>query len=157
MSERNTLKKEKLRVQKVSKHPKSWTLDEIQLDQSDFIERKVRDVDIVKFSEVTGDKNPLHLDIDFARKTIFKGCVAHGMLSAGYISAVFGMKLPGPGAIYISQTLFFRAPVKVGDKVKATVTVVEKMPEKKRIRFSTACTVNGKTVLEGEAILQLSQ
>lgn len=140
----------------MSTYPKSWTFDEIQLDQSDFIERKVRDVDVVKFSEVTGDKNPLHLDIDFARKTIFKECVAHGMLNAGYISAVFGMKLPGPGAIYVSQTLFFKKPTKAGDRVRATVTVVEKMPEKKRIRFSTVCTVNGKTVLEGEAVLQLS-
>ena len=74
---------------------------------------------------MSGDKNPVHLDADYAAKTMFKERIAHGMLSAGYISAVFGMELPGPGAIYVSQTLNFKAPVKIGDTVVATVKVIE--------------------------------
>jgi 3-hydroxybutyryl-CoA dehydratase len=86
---------------------------------------------------------------------MFKGRIAHGMLSAAYISAVFGMKLPGPGAIYVSQTLNFKAPVKIGDTVVTTVKVAELVPEKRRARFHTVCTVNDKPVVEGEAVLMV--
>ena len=88
-------------------------------------QRTVSEADIVAFANVSGDKNPVHLDEDYAAKTMFKGRIAHGMLTAGYISAVFGMEMPGPGAIYISQTLNFRAPVRIGDVVTAKVKVVE--------------------------------
>ena len=87
--------------------------------------------------------------------TMFKERIAHGMLSAAYISAVFGMKLPGPGAIYISQTLNFKAPVKIGDTVVTTVKVIELIAEKKRARFETVCSVNGKAVVQGEAVLMV--
>jgi len=107
---------------------------------------------LVAFAEVSGDKNPVHLDADYAAGTMFKERIAHGMLSAGFISAVVGMDLPGPGAIYIQQTLNFKAPVKIGDTVITTVQVVELMP-KRRVRFTTVCTVNGKSVVEGEAIM----
>jgi 3-hydroxybutyryl-CoA dehydratase len=107
------------------------------------------------FAEVTGDKNPVHIDEDYAAKTMFKGRIAHGMLTAGYISAVFGMELPGPGAIYVSQTLNFRAPVRIGDHAIAQVKVVELIPAKRRARFDCVCTVADKPVLEGEAILMV--
>ena len=87
--------------------------------------------------------------------TIFKATIAHGMLTAGYISAVFGMELPGPGAIYVSQTLNFRAPVRQGDRVVAKVRVMELYPAKRRARFECVCTVGDKVVLEGEAVLMV--
>ena len=86
---------------------------------------------------------------------MFKGRIAHGMLTAGYISAVFGMEMPGPGAIYISQTLNFKAPVRIGDVVTAKVKVVELFAAKRRARFECVCLVNGKAVLEGEAMLMV--
>ena len=139
----------------MAQHPKSWKYDEIEVGQKASRTRTVRHSDIQKFAEVTGDKNPVHLDSDYASTTIFKEPIAHGMLTAGYISAVFGMDLPGPGAIYVSQTLNFTGPVKAGDEVQARVQVVEKM-EKRRVRFETTCWVNGKIVLAGEAVLKLA-
>lgn len=107
---------------------------------------------IEAFAEVSTDKNPVHLDADYAAGTIFKERIAHGMLAAGYISAVIGMQLPGPGAIYVSQTMNFKAPVKIGDRVDTKVEVLEVLP-KRRVRLSTVCSVAGKTVVEGEAIM----
>jgi 3-hydroxybutyryl-CoA dehydratase len=107
------------------------------------------------FADVSGDRNPVHIDADYAAATMFKGRIAHGMLSAAYISAVFGMQLPGPGAIYISQTMSFKAPVRIGDTVVTTVKVTELGPEKKRARFSCVCSVDGKPVVEGEAVLMV--
>jgi 3-hydroxybutyryl-CoA dehydratase len=109
--------------------------------------------DLDTFAALTGDRNPIHLDEDFASRTIFKGRIAHGMLTATFISAIFGTQLPGPGAIYISQTLNFRAPVRIGDEVVATARIAELFPEKKRVLFSCDCSVTGKTVLEGDALL----
>lgn len=117
--------------------------------------KTVTAADIMAFAEVTGDRNPVHLDAAYAAKTIFKEPIAHGMLTAGYISAVFGMELPGPGAIYVSQTLNFRGPVKVGDRVVAKVRVMELYPAKRRARFESVCLVGGKPVLEGEAVLMV--
>ena len=115
--------------------------------------KTVSEADIIAFAEVTGDKNPVHLDEKYAAGTLFKERIAHGMLTAGYISAVFGMELPGPGAIYVSQTLNFRGPVKIGDRVVAKVRVMELYPAKRRARFECICSVDGKPVLEGEAVL----
>ena len=115
--------------------------------------RTVSEADIVAFSEVTGDKNPVHLDAKYAAGTMFKERIAHGMLTASYISAVFGMEMPGPGVIYISQTLNFRAAVKIGDRVIAKVRVMELYPAKRRVRFECVCSVDGKPVLEGEVVL----
>jgi 3-hydroxybutyryl-CoA dehydratase len=115
----------------------------------------VTEATIDAFAEVTGDRNPVHMDAEYAATTMFEGRIAHGMLSAGYISAVFGMKLPGPGAIYISQTLNFKAPVKIGDTVVTTVKVIELVPEKKRARFACVCAVNGKPVVQGEAVMMV--
>ncbi len=129
--------------------------EDLSLDQEASLSNTVSEADIVAFASVSGDRNPVHLDADYAATTMFKERIAHGMLSAAYISAVFGMKLPGPGAIYISQTLKFKGPVKIGDTVVTTVKVAELVPEKRRARFECVCTVNGKPVVEGEAMLMV--
>ena len=129
--------------------------DELQVGQKAAYQRTVEERDIQLFAEVSGDRNPVHLDAEYAATTQFKERIAHGMLTASYISAVFGMELPGPGVIYISQTLNFRGPVKIGDKVIAKVKVAELFPAKRRARFDCVCTVEGKPVLEGEAILMV--
>lgn len=115
----------------------------------------VTEADIVKFADATGDRNPLHLDAAFAATTIFKERIAHGILSAGVISATFASKLPGPGGIYISQNLRFKAPVKIGDAVTACVEVTALVPEKKFVTFKTQCFVGDKLVVDGEATLML--
>jgi 3-hydroxybutyryl-CoA dehydratase len=113
--------------------------------------RTVSEADILMFAGVSGDTNPVHLDGEFAASTMFGGRIAHGMLSAAFISTVFGTRLPGPGCIYLSQSLKFKAPVKIGDTVVARVTVKELNTPKRRALFDTVCTVAGKVVLEGEA------
>ena len=115
----------------------------------------VGEADIAGFAAITGDTNPVHLDADYAAATPFKQRIAHGMLSAGYISAVFGTRLPGPGAIYVSQTLQFRGPVHIGDTVTAHVRLRELQPARRRAVFDCRCMVGGKTVLEGEAVLMV--
>ncbi|MBY0226638.1 MAG: MaoC family dehydratase [Hyphomicrobium sp.] len=117
--------------------------------------RTVSEADIVAYAALSGDYNPIHLDPEYAAKTPFKARIAHGILSAGYISAVFGMQLPGPGSVYISQTLNFKAPVKIDDVVVTTVKLIELVPEKKRAKFETVCCVGGKPVLTGEAVLMI--
>ncbi len=129
--------------------------EDLAVGQEASLSTTVNDSDITAFAEISGDRNPVHIDAEYAATTLFKERIAHGMLSAAYISAVFGMKLPGPGAIYLSQTLAFKAPVKIGDTVVATVRLVELMPEKKRARFETVCSVDGKPVLTGEAVLMV--
>lgn len=117
--------------------------------------KTVTEADIIKYAEISGDTNPVHLDAAYAATTMFKERIAHGMLTAGFISAVFGTKLPGPGSIYVNQSLKFKAPVKIGDEVTATIEVTGKVPEKKFVTFSTVCTVGGKPVLQGEATLMV--
>jgi 3-hydroxybutyryl-CoA dehydratase len=133
----------------------TYYFEDLQLGMEATFAKIVSEADIAAFADITGDKNPVHLDEAYAARTIFKTRIAHGMLTAGYLSAVFGMELPGPGAIYVSQTLNFRGPVKIGDKVIAKVRVAELFPAKRRARFDCVCTVNGKPVLEGEAILMV--
>jgi 3-hydroxybutyryl-CoA dehydratase len=132
-----------------------YYFEDLELGMEASVARTVSAADILAFAEVTGDKNPVHLDPGFAAGTIFKEPIAHGMLTASYISAVFGSQLPGPGAIYVSQTLNFRAPVRIGDRVVAKVRVMELYPAKRRARFECICAVDGKPVLEGEAVLMV--
>jgi 3-hydroxybutyryl-CoA dehydratase len=113
--------------------------------------RTVTEADIIAFAGVSGDDNPVHLNEDFAATTMFKGRIAHGMLSVGYISAVIGTRLPGPGCIYLSQSLRFKAPVSIGDTVTARVTVTAMDRERNRVTLSTVCTVGNKVVIDGEA------
>ncbi|MBI1186812.1 MAG: (R)-hydratase [Alphaproteobacteria bacterium] len=107
------------------------------------------------FADVSGDANPVHLDADYAASTPFKERIAHGMLSAAYISALIGMKLPGPGAIYVSQTLSFRRPVKLGAAVRTRVEVAALDAEKARATLACVCSVDGKSVVEGEAVIMV--
>jgi len=132
-----------------------YYFEDLELGMEASVARTVSAADILAFAEVTGDKNPVHVDPGFAARTIFKEPIAHGMLTASYISAVFGSQLPGPGAIYVSQTLNFRAPVRIGDRVVAKVRVVELYPAKRRARFECVCEVEGKSVLAGEAVLMV--
>ncbi|MDA8250944.1 MAG: MaoC family dehydratase [Rhodospirillales bacterium] len=115
--------------------------------------KTITEADILLFAAVSTDTNPVHLNAEAAAGSLFKQRVAHGMLSAGLISAVLGTKLPGPGTVYLSQSLRFRAPVKIGDTVTATVEVTALDAGKKRATFRTVCTVGGKPVIEGEAVV----
>ena len=117
--------------------------------------KTITEADIVLFAAVSGDNNAIHTNEEFAATTIFKGRIAHGMLSASVISAALANKLPGPGAIYMSQNLRFRAPVRAGDTVHATVTIKELIPEKHRVLLSTCCTVRDEVVIEGDALVAL--
>ena len=134
---------------------KAFAFEDLAVGMEASYTRTVTAEDVILFADVTGDRNPVHLDADYAAGTLFKGTIAHGMLTAGYISTVFGMELPGPGAIYVSQTLNFRGPVRVGDHVVAKVRVMELYPAKRRARFDCLCQVAGKAVLEGEAVLMV--
>jgi 3-hydroxybutyryl-CoA dehydratase len=133
----------------------SYFFEDLAVGMEASFAKTVTEADIITFANITGDKNPVHLDEAFAQKTMFKGRIAHGMLTATYISTVFGMELPGPGVIYVSQTLNFRAPVRIGDRVIAKVSLVELFPAKRRARFDCVCSVDGKPVLEGEAMLMV--
>jgi 3-hydroxybutyryl-CoA dehydratase len=132
-----------------------YYIEDLKLGMSATYGKTVTEADIVMFAGVSGDTNPVHLDEEFAKGTMFKTRIAHGMLSAGFISTVLGTKLPGPGAIYLSQNLKFKAPVKIGDTVIATCTVTELVPEKKRAVLSTVCKVGDTVVIEGEATVMV--
>jgi 3-hydroxybutyryl-CoA dehydratase len=135
--------------------PKGVYFEDLSVGQEASSRNMVTADVIDAFAAVSGDRNPVHVDADYAATTMFKERIAHGMLAAAYISAVFGMQLPGPGAIYISQTLNFKAPVKIGDEVITTVKVAELVPEKRRAKFACTCSVGGKRVVEGEAVLMV--
>jgi len=128
-------------------------LEDLNVGQTAVFAKTVTEADIVLFAGITGDTNPAHLNQEYAETTMFKGRIAHGMLAAGFISAVLGTKLPGPGTIYLSQTLKFKAPVRIGDTVVARVTVTAIAPEKKRVTLSTTAQVGATIVVEGEAVV----
>jgi len=128
-------------------------LEDLVIGQRAERRRVVTGADIEAFAAVTGDDNPVHLDEAYAATTRFGGRIAHGMLSASYISAVLGTELPGPGAIYVSQTLNFRRPVRIGDEVTAVVAVTAIDASSGRVTLRTTCAVAGKSVLEGEAVV----
>ena len=133
----------------------SYFIEDLKPGISASFGKTVTDADIVLFAGISGDTNPVHINQAYAEQTQFKGRIAHGMLSVGFISAVLGTKLPGPGSIYMSQTLRFKAPVKVGDTVTATCTVTEVIPEKRRAVLSTICKVGDTVVIEGEAMVMV--
>ena len=125
--------------------------EDLSVGMTEQLNKTVASSDVVGFAEVTGDRNPIHLSEHFAAKTPFGTRIAHGLYTASLISAVLGTRLPGPGAVYISQTLNFRAPVKIGDTVEVSVAVVELLPKKFRARLACICKVDGEIVLDGEA------
>ena len=132
-----------------------YFIEDLTVGMSAAYGKTITDADIVLFAGVSGDTNPVHLDQEFAAKTPFKTRIAHGMLSAGFISTVIGTKLPGPGSIYMSQTLRFKAPVKIGDTVQTTCTITEIIPDKRRAVLSTICKVGDTVVIEGEALIMV--
>lgn len=134
---------------------KGYCFEDIQMGMEASYSRRIDEEDVAAFAKLSGDVNPVHLDEAYAASTPFKGRIAHGILTASYISTVFGTKLPGPGCVYVTQTLKFRAPVRIGDEVIAKVVVTGLAPEKKRVTFACSCTVKDKVVLEGEATLMV--
>jgi len=130
-----------------------YYIDDLKPGMSESFTKTVTESDIQKFGEASGDVNPVHFDEEFAKGTIFKGRIAHGVLSASYISTVLGMKMPGPGTIFMSLTTRFKAPVRIGDTVVATCTVREVVPEKRRVVFDCVCKVGDVTVVDGEALV----
>lgn len=134
-----------------------YYLEDLSVGMSESYTKVVTEADIVAFAELSGDTNPVHLNEDFAARSPFKGRIAHGMLGAALLSTVFGTKLPGPGCIYISQDLRFKAPVRIGDTVVAKVAIVEIMAEKRRVKFTCECRVGDTVVIDGEASLMVSR
>ena len=126
-------------------------IEDIEIGMTRSIRKVVTDRDIEMFAEVSTDRNPVHLDDDYAHDTIFGGRIAHGMLTAGLISAVIGEQLPGHGTVYLGQSLKFLAPVRPDDMVLAEVEVMEIDHAKRRVKMETRCLVDGKKVLVGEA------
>jgi 3-hydroxybutyryl-CoA dehydratase len=131
---------------------KGKSVHELKVGNSAQISNTITETVIHDFAKATGDFNPIHLDQTYAEKTRFKGRIAHGALSIGYISSVLANLLPGPGSIYLSQEIKFLAPVRIGDVIAARVEVVELIPEKNRVKFKTTCVnQNGEVVVDGTA------
>lgn len=133
---------------------KGLTINEINIGDKAAFQKTITETDVYLYAGITGDLNPAHINQVEAEKTMFQGRIAHGMLTAGLVSAVLGMRLPGPGSIYLGQELKFVAPVKIGDTIKAEVEVIEKREDKNRIKLSTICTnQDGVEVLIGVATI----
>lgn len=132
---------------------KGFFFDELSVGQSAEMTRTVGAADIEAFAAVSGDENPVHLDEAYAKTTAFGERIAHGMLSGAYISAVLGTRLPGPGAIYLTQSLRFRRPVRIGDVVTARVTVKALDERRGHVTLDTVCEVDGRAVVDGEALV----
>ncbi len=130
-----------------------YDIEDLKIGMRASFAKTITEADIVLFAAASGDNNAVHINEEFAQTTQFKGRIAHGMLSASVISAAIAGRLPGPGTIYMGQTLRFLAPVRPGDTVHATVTVKELIPEKSRARLTTVCTVNGEVVIDGDALV----
>jgi len=133
-----------------------YYLEDLSVGMTNIFAKTVTEADIVMFAGVSGDTNPVHINQLFAEGSMFKGRIAHGMLSASLISTVVGTRLPGPGCIYINQSLRFRAPVKAGDTVVARATVKEILPERRRVVLTTVCTVGETVVIDGEATMMVA-
>ena len=134
-----------------------YYLEDLSVGMSEVFEKTVTDSDIESFAQVSGDNNPLHLDDTFANTTRFKGRIAHGMLTASYLSTIFGTRLPGPGCIYLKQSVRFKAPVRPGDTVTAQVTVKRIDKDRRHVGFECSCIVDGNEVLDGEATIMVDR
>jgi 3-hydroxybutyryl-CoA dehydratase len=133
----------------------TFCFEDLTIGMRETHHKEVLNEDVIGFAELSGDRNPIHLSEHFARKTRFGGRIVHGLYTASLISAVIGTRLPGPGAVYVSQTLNFRGPVKIGDTVVISVEVVELTEKGRRVRLHCECAVAGKVVLDGEGILSV--
>lgn len=130
------------------------SINELKVSDKAEFSKTISESDVYLYAGITGDFNPAHVDEEYARNTFFEGRIAHGMLTAGFISTVLANQLPGPGTIYVSQELRFLAPVRMGDTLTARAEVVEIIPEKNRVRLKTTCVIqDGTMVLEGEAVV----
>ena len=132
-----------------------YYIEDLAVGMSAFFGKTVTDADLVLFSGVSGDTNPMHINRDFATGTRFGGPIVHGMLTASFISTVIGTRLPGPGCVYLSQSLRFKAPVRVGDTVQVRATVKEIQSERRRVIIDTVCMVGDTVVLDGEALIMV--
>lgn len=128
-------------------------IEDIEIGMTRSLNKRITDRDIELFAEVSTDRNPVHLDDDYAQDTIFEGRIAHGMLTAGLVSAVIGEQLPGHGTVYLGQSLKFLAPVRPGDVVTAEVQVTAIDHGRRKVTMDTRCLVEGKKVLTGEAVV----
>ena len=131
----------------------TYYIEDLKPGMSESFTKTVSERDIALFGEVSGDTNPVHFDEEFAKTTPFKGRIAHGVLTASYISTVLGMQMPGPGTIFMNLTTRFKAPVRIGDTVTAVCTVREVLPEKRRVTFDCVCKVGDTVVVDGEALV----
>ena len=133
-----------------------YFIEDLEVGMAAEFERTVTGDDIDVFADISGDTNPVHINQLFAEGSMFKDRIAHGMLSASLISTVVGTRLPGPGCIYITQNLRFRAPVKAGETVVARATVKDIILERRRVVLETVCTVGDTVVIEGEATMMVA-
>jgi 3-hydroxybutyryl-CoA dehydratase len=134
---------------------RALSFEDLRVGMRERLMKTVMDTDVVGFAQLSGDDNPIHLCEDWAAGTRFGERIAHGLYTASLISAVLGTRLPGPGAVYRSQTLNFHAPVKIGDVVEVIVEVVELVPEGRRVRLHCEASVDGRVVLDGEAVVSV--
>ena len=134
-----------------------YYLEDLSPGMEASVSKTVTNEDITAFAELSGDINPVHLNEEFAAGTVFKKRIAHGFLTGSLFSTVLGTKLPGPGCIYMSQTMKFKGPVFIGDQLVATCTVTNVDMEKGRVSFDCVCEANGRPVLTGEALLMVSR
>jgi 3-hydroxybutyryl-CoA dehydratase len=132
-------------------------LEDLSVGQTAEFSKTVTEADIAVFADVSGDHNPVHLDEAFAKTTLFKTRIAHGILSASFISRILGVQLPGPGAIYLKQSLSFLAPVKINDTVKAVVTITAIDPEKRRVTLDTNAFVGDTQIIRGDALVMVDR
>jgi len=130
-----------------------YTINDLKVGMSATMAKTVTEADVILFAGITGDFNPAHIDDEYAKASMFKGRIAHGMLSAGFISATLAMKLPGPGCIYMSQNMKFKAPVKIGDTVRTTVTISNVNIDRKIVKLDTVCSVGDTPVVVGDCVM----
>ncbi len=129
---------------------------DLSIGQSAEVTHTMTEEDIKTFGDLSGDYNPLHFNEEWAKTTMFKGRIAHGILTAAFVSAAIGMKLPGSGTIYLKQSMKFLGPVRIGDTITARVEIIDLNDEKERITLKTMCTnQDGKLVLDGEAMIKV--
>lgn len=137
------------------KQIEGYALEDLHVGMQATVSRTITETDLRNFSGVSGDTNPMHLNEEYAQQTPFHGCIVHGFLSASLISAVVGTRLPGPGCIYMSQSLKFLAPVRVGDTVYAVATVKEIRMRKRQVVIETRCYAQDALVIDGEALVKV--
>jgi 3-hydroxybutyryl-CoA dehydratase len=140
----------------MTKELHGYYIEDLSIGMSASHAKTVTEADVILFAGISGDDNPMHTNEEFASDTLFSGRIVHGMFSAALISAVLGTRLPGPGCIYVTQILKFKAPVRIGDTVTATATVKEIDADRRRVMLETVCNVKGKMVLDGEALMMVN-